>query len=182
MWGANYCKILRERELAPLFQDARCLRVLPFYSPMPGVCSFSPYPWAHNQLLYPYMEYELSPVHWSFLSKPLAVCIKTISREWFWVSPLLRQNVGEASHCGSFIWCMGRESHPPLTPKNLLGGMGIPSGMCACRLTFLLSVCFLKWACACVGLFVCVSSFVSEALCHLSLYWSTWIWIRMSLV
>ena len=33
---------------------------------------------------------------------PLAVCIKTVSHEWFGVSPLLNQNVGESSHCGSF--------------------------------------------------------------------------------
>jgi hypothetical protein len=33
---------------------------------------------------------------------PLAVCSKTISREWFGVSPLLSQNVRKSSHCGSF--------------------------------------------------------------------------------
>jgi hypothetical protein len=33
---------------------------------------------------------------------PLAVCIKTVSREWFGVPPLLSQNVGEFSCCGSF--------------------------------------------------------------------------------
>ena len=33
---------------------------------------------------------------------PLAVCSKTVSCEWFGVSPLLSQNVGESSRCGSF--------------------------------------------------------------------------------
>ncbi|EDL32220.1 mCG148097 [Mus musculus] len=33
---------------------------------------------------------------------PLAVCSKTVSCEWFGVSPLLSQNVGESSCCGSF--------------------------------------------------------------------------------
>ena len=33
---------------------------------------------------------------------PLAVCSKTVSCEWFGVSPLLNQNVGESSRCGSF--------------------------------------------------------------------------------
>jgi hypothetical protein len=38
----------------------------------------------------------------SWNKSPLAVCSKTISHEWFWVSPLLSQNMGESSRCGSF--------------------------------------------------------------------------------
>jgi hypothetical protein len=38
----------------------------------------------------------------SWIKSPLAVCSKTISPEWFGVSPLLIQNVVESSRCGSF--------------------------------------------------------------------------------
>jgi hypothetical protein len=39
----------------------------------------------------------------SWNKSSLAVCSKTVSREWFGVSPLLSQIVGESSRCGSFI-------------------------------------------------------------------------------
>jgi hypothetical protein len=38
----------------------------------------------------------------SWNKSPLAVCINTVSHEWFGVSPLLIQNVGESSCCESF--------------------------------------------------------------------------------
>jgi hypothetical protein len=38
----------------------------------------------------------------SWNKSSLAVCSKTVSCEWFGVSPLLSQNVGESSRCGSF--------------------------------------------------------------------------------
>jgi hypothetical protein len=36
------------------------------------------------------------------IKSPLEVCIKAVSCEWFGVLPLLSQNVGESSLCGSF--------------------------------------------------------------------------------
>jgi hypothetical protein len=38
----------------------------------------------------------------SWNKSPLGVCSKTISHEWFGVSPILSQNVGESSQCASF--------------------------------------------------------------------------------
>lgn len=46
----------------------------------------------------------------------LAICIKTLPREWIGVSPLLSQNVRESSHCGSFIPTLGQI---PLTLPSL---------------------------------------------------------------
>jgi hypothetical protein len=57
----------------------------------------------------------------SWNKSPLAVCSKTISHEWFGVSPLLSQNVGESSHCGSFTTLaeLRRHSEAPWTFKPL---------------------------------------------------------------
>jgi hypothetical protein len=44
----------------------------------------------------------LWPRERSWIKSPPAVCSKTVSHEWFGVSPLLSQNVGESSRCGSF--------------------------------------------------------------------------------
>ena len=38
----------------------------------------------------------------SWNKSPLAFCSNSVSCEWFGVSPLLSQNMGESSHCGSF--------------------------------------------------------------------------------
>jgi hypothetical protein len=48
--------------------------------------------WAHCPL--PLHGVQLWVPERSWNKSPLAVCIKTISREWFGVSPLLSQNVG----------------------------------------------------------------------------------------
>jgi hypothetical protein len=48
--------------------------------PMPSVCGFCLYKpltlWAGGRLHYPCMGYDLSPVHWPFPIKTLALCIK----------------------------------------------------------------------------------------------------------
>jgi hypothetical protein len=83
----------------------------------------------------------------------------------FGVSPLLSQNVGESSLCGSFIWCVGRETRPHLTPENRLGGMGIPSCVCAGRcLCFecLFSETNIGTCACCVGLFVSCPMFLKH--------------------
>jgi hypothetical protein len=122
----------------------------------------------------------------------LAVCIKTISCEW--LSPLLSQNVEESSCCGSFIWCIGWQMRAPLTPKNRLGGMGIPLwNVCAPAGVSVLSVCFLfsvsllclsvsrplflKHSTAWVWIHLSLDTDQPEfwILIRLSLYWSAWV-------
>ena len=78
-----------------------------------------PIPHSWSEVLYPCMVYDCGPQSAPGIKSPLAVCIKAISCEWFGVSPLLSQNMGESSPWGSFIlscktFCLGKGcSHSP---------------------------------------------------------------------
>ena len=68
---------------------------LPLNTPSPS--------YSGPMVLYPCMVYDCGSQSALGIKSPLAVCIKTVSREWFGVSSLLSQNVGESSLCGAFI-------------------------------------------------------------------------------
>ena len=93
------CKILRESEklFKPLELCPKEVSLmagfLPLNTPLPS------YSGRHSPL--PLRGVWLWAPECSWNKSPLAVCIKTVSHEWFGVSPLLSQNVGESSCCGS---------------------------------------------------------------------------------
>jgi hypothetical protein len=98
------------------------------------------------------------------IKSPLAVCSKTVSREWFGVLPLLSQNVGEWA-LTSWVFHLVHWQGSATTPhfRELTWRHGDP----------LWNVCVLAGdmclLCLFVCLFFCVLSFVSETRYSLNL-------------
>jgi hypothetical protein len=167
-------------EIAPLFQDVRCLQFLPFYSPMPGVSGFcvfiNPLP----------IELVVDSSMWDTI-RPQCTGLSQINLLQFASRPFL----SDLGYCLSWVRMWESPHVVSLSFGALAGKLNHPShpridlevwdslwNVCVLVSVSVLSVCFKRTCACCVGLFICVMSGIvwppSSPKTHLEVRFRVW--------